>query len=123
LFEIAFAQRDQARGREYFHEFICSDWARRFDQADLLPPYEARYEMLEQKWEAAVERFRRYFQSIQLGPGNYQESLARHALDYGDALFQDGRTAEAIDIWRAAATLPGDAGNRPWQTIIRRRLA
>jgi hypothetical protein len=123
LFEIAFSLRERDRGQVHFAEMMRSDWARRFDQTHLTYPHQARYEMLAQRWEAAVDQFRRYFESIELGPRNYREALARSALDYGDALVKSERPDDAAEIWRVAMTLPGDAGNRPWQSIIQRRLA
>lgn len=123
LFEVAFSQKDLQAGRLQFDELMRNDWARRFDQTHLLVPHRARYEMLEKRWKTAVEIFRRYFHGVNMGPTNYQEALARSALDYGDALVHSGVPQDAIDIWRAAIILPGDAGNRPWQSLIRRRLA
>ena len=126
-FEIAFLTADVEAARDAYLTLVTDPWLQRFEYGETLSAMRGRLALLEGRGADAVRELsavipdRRDVESSERT--RRREALAADLFDLGRALALAGRAADGRKVWQRALDLPTDAGNKPWQRIIRLELA
>ena len=125
-FQLAFLSGDSTCARSALRALELDPWRRQFAPASMMALARARMALLEDEVVSAIEYFRHALPPLSKvleDDHRLQESLAWALFDFGRALALSGAHSRARKVWSIALQLPKDAGNGPWQALIRLRFA
>jgi hypothetical protein len=120
--EIAVARNDPGEARQAHAALLSDAWVREIAPPNFMSRYDALLALAENRFSDASKAFEKFLTRQAFTSDNKYEQLARHALDYGRALWGAGNKGRAREVWLQALNLPKDAGNRPWQARIRQLM-
>lgn len=124
LFDIAFLRNDQAGAEAEFVLLRGDRWLAQFGENQLTAALNARLLLLREDWRQACHFYENLLAAELVRPEgpSSAEGLARHFLEYGQALAGAGHSEQAHAIWEHGLRCPDHAGNWFWKQRIEQIL-